>query len=242
MPNPDASLNNPTTCLWPKGPGRFAASLRLKDKWWGGPSEPSADERLWRLNAYARSKREALTLAREYQSKGLPLTILIPTVLYGPGVRTEGNHLSPLLTELLWGRPLPLPDGGKWIWNFAFIDDVAQGHRLALERAKGGEEYVLGGASLSAEQFFATAARLSGKTWQPRSLPSWILEGGALWEELRASLSRHSPRVTRGVLAVYRHDWDFQDRKAREELGYQTVTLEEGLRRTLDWLKGENNQ
>ena len=202
-----------------------------------GPTEPAADQDVYQANAYANSKREALKLGREYQRKGFPLTVLVPTVLYGPGTRTEGNHMSSLLERVIQDRPIFLLDRGKWIWNFAFIDDVARGHRLALERAKGKEEYLLGGASVSLEQFFATAARLLGKDQQTRSVPPWVLEGCALLEEALASVTGRPPRLTRGALAVYRHNWEFQDKKAREELGYTSLPLEEGLKRTLEWLK-----
>ena len=221
-------------CCWKKKIGVFIYTSSFIAL---GPSDNSTDDSLWRVNAYARSKREALTVARDYQKKGFPLTTLIPTVLYGPGTRTEGNHLTPFLESLIRGRPQPLADGGKWIWNFAFIDDITAGFRLALEKGKGRGEYVLGGVSVSVEQFFLTAARLLGQDWHPPSLPLWAMKGYAFFEELRASVSRPSPRLTRGALAVYRHDWDFQDTKAREELGYKTVPLEEGLKRTLDWLK-----
>lgn len=201
-----------------------------------GPTEPGANQSLWRANPYAESKRRSLALARDYQKKGFPITTLIPTVLYGPGVRTEGNHVSPLLERLLRDRSILLPDRGKWIWNFSFIDDVAQGFRLALENGKGKEEYLLGGVSLSLEQFFASAARLLGKNWETRSVSAGILKGCAVLEELIACVTRRPPRLTRAALSVYRHDWDYRDKKAREELGYRTVSLEEGLKRTLDWL------
>ena len=218
---------------WKKGIGNFLYTSSFIAL---GPTEHNADQGLWQANAYAQSKREALTIARDYQKKGFPLTVLIPTVLYGPGVRTEGNHVSPLLEQLVGGRAILLPDEGKWIWNFAFIDDVAQGFRLTLENGKKGEEYLLGGVSVSLEQFFAAAARLLGKRWQTHSISPAVLKGYTFLEELFASITRRPPRLTRGALSVYRHNWDFQDRKAREELGYTTVPLEEGLKRTLDWL------
>ena len=189
------------------------------------------------LNPYATSKKKALLLARDYQKKGFPLVILIPTVLYGPGVWTEGNHLSSLLRDLLKGSFPGWFDGGKWRWNFAYVDDVAEGYRLALEKSKMGKEYVLGGEVVSLREFFTLASQIASRPLPDREIPLFLLKSSAFFQECLARLFSRSPSLTLGILETYRHDWLFSDEEAREGLGYTTTPLSEALQTTIQWLR-----
>jgi len=203
------------------------------------PTEgPSGEESF--LNPYVASKQKALALARAYQKKGYPLTIVIPTVLYGPGRRTEGNHVSFLLEKLLEGNFPGWFDEGRWVWNFAYIDDVARGYLQVLTHGKPGSEYLLGGENMSLRAFFSLAAHLAGCPVPQKEVPHSTLVVYAAFQELMAKFFSRPPSLTRGILATYRHDWAFQDPKAGEEIGYTTTAVQEGLHRTLQWLKGNN--
>lgn len=218
---------------WKEGVKRFVYTSSFLAL---GPTEEMQRETLFE-NPYEASKKKALALARDYQKKGYPLVTVIPTILYGPGAWTEGNHISRLLKDLLRGRFPGWIDGGKWRWNFAYLEDVAEGHRAVFEKGKEGEEYVLGGEVVTLREFFMLGSELTGVVLPKRELPLSFLQGYAAFQEALATLFGHEPAVTRGILATYRHDWAHSDEKARKELGYVTTPLETALRKTLAWLK-----
>jgi len=200
-----------------------------------GPTD-TVGERIFH-NAYESSKTKALALARDYQRKGYPLITVVPTVLYGPGPLTAGNHTSRLVKALLAGCFPGWIDGGKWRWNFAYVDDVAKGHRLAFEMGKTGEEYLLGGETVSLRHFFTLASQIAGCPVPKRELSLFLLRMVALYQEFLANTFSREPSLTLGVLSIYRHDWAFQDEKSRKELGYATTPLREALEKTVQWLK-----
>ena len=83
--------------------------------------------------SYARGKLEAERIVR--QQRGLPWTILRPSVVYGPYVVTARGFWY--LARILRGGPLLLADGGCASFRLSYSEDVARsflevaGHRSA---------------------------------------------------------------------------------------------------------------
>ncbi|MDI6784371.1 MAG: SDR family oxidoreductase [bacterium] len=188
-------------------------------------------------NDYERTKYLADQLARKYANDGFPLVILYPGVIYGPGELTQGNIVVNLIQQYL-KRKLPglLGDGSKQ-WNYGYIDNVVNGHILALEKALPGARYILGGENASMQTFIALLEELSGVPAPKWHIPYWLAELVAIGEELAAYLFNREPKNTRGTIEIYKHDWTYTSAKAERELGYSHISLREGLSRTLEWLK-----
>jgi farnesol dehydrogenase len=186
---------------------------------------------------YERSKWVADRLVREKAAAGLPVVSVYPGVIYGPGAATEGNLLGPSLAGFLAGRlPARLGRGDLRIC-YAFIEDVAEGHRLALEKGAPGGRYILGGENATQDHLFTLLEEITGLRGPRRAVPYWVAEalGSAL--ELAARLTGLPPRMTRGAVATFRHEWAFSSALAERELGYRITPLREGLRRTLETLR-----
>ena len=201
-----------------------------------GPTEEAPAKPLFQ-NSYELSKKQALLLAREYQKRGHPLVTAIPTVLYREGARTEGNHLSRILERLTKRRFPGWIDGGRWRWNFAYVEDVAAAYPLLFENGKNGEEYVLGGETVTLREFFTLAAEIAAVSLPDRELSPSLLLFYAAFQEFLATLFAFDPPLTRGILETYRHDWAPRDDKARRELGYGTTPLRTAISKTIGWLK-----
>jgi farnesol dehydrogenase len=184
-----------------------------------------------RANDYQRTKTDALALARSARDDGLPIVIVIPGVVYGPGVRSEGNLVTRLLADHRAGR-LPGIVGGGRIWSFAFVGDVAEGHVAALERGVPGAEYGLGGENVPQRRLFEWLRDAEGHPL-PRELPPIVAGAAGLVEEWRARLTGRPPLVTRGAVAIFRHDWPVDSARAMAGLGYRVTPLAEGLAATL---------
>ncbi len=178
-------------------------------------------------NDYQRTKVAAHRLAMQARDEGAPIVTLYPGVIYGPGVITEGNLVGRLLADHRAGR-LPGIVGAERIWSFAHVDDVALGHVLALESARPGTRYGLGGEDAPQMRAFEIMRDRLG-TKLPRRLPYWLADAAGTSEELRARLTGHPPLITRGAVEIFRHDWIVDSQAAGRDLGYPSTPLATGL-------------
>ncbi len=203
-----------------------------------------ADERAKRdpnhlHNDYERTKYLADGVAARHVADGVPLISVYPGVIYGPGELTDGNIAVKMLLDHMNEKLPGIPGDGERKWTYAYVDDVVDGHLLAMEKGTVGARYILGGEVASANRFFETFESVSGVPKPTRHVPYWVLKTVAALCELRAALFGTYPMITRGAVEVYKHDWAYDCSKAKNELGYACTPLEEGLRKTHDWLISE---
>jgi len=187
-------------------------------------------------NDYERTKADADRLARAEADRGAPLAICYPGVIYGAGELTDGSLMTRTIRDFMKRRVPYLGSGDQKIC-YAFIDDVVEGHRLALERGSPGGRYILGGENVDYHRLFELLSRLTGVPAPKLHVPFWVMGLAGRMLRYRAWLTGIEPPLTDEVVAVYRHDWAYSSSRAVEELGYEITPLEEGLRRTIAWLR-----
>ena len=209
-----------------------------------GPTPPGmvADETFRRkkktpcATEYERSKLEAEHEAIPYLAKGLPLVIVNPTRVYGPGLLTEGNSLSRLIDDYDRGRLPFLLNRGVNVGNYVTVDDVARGHILAMERGRIGHKYILGGENASLLELLRTIDQVSGRRhfqipllkYGPKVF-AWLLQKRAQWFGIY-------PPITPGWIDTFCTEWAYRCDKAQTELGYEPTPLRTGIERTYLWL------
>ena len=186
-----------------------------------------------KIHPYQHSKVVARQIAMRARDDGLPIVILYPGVIYGPGKKSEGNMISRLILDFVGGQVPGLLGGGKPIWSYAYIKDVARGHALALERCPAGGEFILGGPNVSLRVFFEVLGRLTG-----REIPKWKIPTGMgmILGGLEFGLARlcgRQPRMTPATVRMMCLDWACDSSLACANLGYLQTPLLEGLRETL---------
>jgi len=195
-------------------------------------ARPPADGRVALLaNDYQRTKVRAGEIARDAIRAGLPLVSLVPGVVYGPGTATEGNLIGRLVRDHLAGR-LPGLVGADRRWSYAFVDDVADAHVSALMPHVTAGEYLLGGDNVPQMRVFEIVRDETG-TPLPRRIPFVLASLTARVEEIRARVTGRPPRITRGVVQIFRHDWSMDSARSVEELGYRITPLAAGVRALL---------
>jgi len=167
---------------------------------------------------YEETKLKAHVIAEGFIADGLPLVIVQPGQVYGPG---DHSGFGGLLTSFAHGRlpALPFPELGL---NLSFVDDVATGIVLALDRGAPGRSYVVGGEIVRARDAFATLGRVLG-----RGAPRWHVPYAPL--QLAALLRPQMREVISSARGV---TFWATDARARKELGYAPRSLENGLRET----------
>ncbi len=182
------------------------------------------------VNEYERTKWEAhYRVAQPMIDAGLPLVIVQPGAVYGPG---DNSVLHDQVVQYLQRRLPAIPAGMKLCW--AHVDDIVEGHILAMEKGTPGESYIIAGPPHTLVEFFEMAERITGIPAPRIVLPPAMVKAAAAVTGLienviplpmmfRSEVLRSSAGVT------YLGD----NSKAKHELGYDPRPLEQGLRETL---------
>ena len=208
-----------------------------------GPSRPGelTDELQPRITPryfteYEESKALAEESALEQSEKGLPVVIVNPTRVYGPGKMTEGNSVGLMIDQYDRGKLPILLNQGMNIGNYVLVDDLVKGHILAMEKGRIGERYILGGENISLKGFFELVDEVSGKRHVQVNLPPTV--GLAYGTTLRKAAEWFGmyPQITTGWVETFLQNWAFTSAKAQRELGYTITPLREGLRMTYEWM------
>lgn len=202
-------------------------------------TEDDDHERETHYNDYERTKYLANRKAQEFARAGLPLVILYPGVMYGPGPLTPGNLVSSMIIDFMKRKLKARLGDGRTRWNFVFVEDVVRGVLSALEKAEPGERYILGGENASLARFFEILQKVTGVP-KPRFSVPWPvarLVGAA--EEILAFVTGRTPQTTRGVIDIFQKNWIFDSKAAENKLGYRACSLEEGVKRTVSWIRAE---
>jgi farnesol dehydrogenase len=187
--------------------------------------------------AYERTKAEADRLAMAAAAGGREIVLLYPGTIYGPGEMTEGNYIARMVADHLNGRFPGFLGAGDRLISYTYVDDVVAGHLLALEKGRRGERYLLCGENRTPVDLMGVASRLASLP-PPRlhvPYPAATVLGALMlaWAELTG----HPPLLTPAVVRTFKENWAYSSAKAERELGYRITSLEEGLRRTIEWLR-----
>src|SRR5438445_4662752 len=180
---------------------------------------------------YVTSKVQAHQLAVAEMHAGLPLTIVLPAAVFGPGDTGQLGRTLALLAQ----RRLPrLPRGfGTNTWTHAA--DIASGHVLAATGGKPGELYLLGDRILPVEEFYARAAAAAGVDPPTANVPMGLARLAARFSEANARFHRRTPLLSRAALAMGAVDIVIDASKARRELDWSPHPLEDRIRETMAW-------
>jgi nucleoside-diphosphate-sugar epimerase len=178
------------------------------------------------LSEYDRTKAVAHDIASEFIKHGLPLVIVMPGLIYGPG---DTSILRTNIQDFLKQKLPMLPTQTAYCW--AHVDDVVQGHILAMEKGKLGETYIIAGEPYKVADAFKLASQITGKR-TPMIVPYQIMKALSglvkpLDNFLPEAYTSEGLRIVAGV--TYLGD----NSKAKRELGYNPRPLREGWGETL---------
>ncbi len=185
------------------------------------------------LSQYERSKYLGEQAALGMGERGLSVVCVNPTSVYGPG---QTKHMTGALIRFLNGQ---LPGVVDTRLNFVYVDDVVEGHLLAMERGEAGQRYLLGGENASLVEFLTWAAEIVGVRRRPRTIPPSLLTSTASLLGAVSKITGRRPWVSPDEARTALHSFTFNNHKARKELGLQFTPLKEGLERTVSWLREE---
>jgi GDP-L-fucose synthase len=196
-----------TVCAYPK----FASIPFKEDDIWNGyPEETNAP--------YGIAKKSLLVMAHAYrQQYGLNIIYLLPVNLYGPrdNFDPQSSHVIPALIRKFVeaeNNEVTVWGTGKASREFLYVEDAAEGIILATERYNKSNPVNLGtGREVTVRDLVSLIARLTGFT------------GKINWD---TSKPNGQPRRMLDIT------------RALDEFGFRaTTSLEDGLKRTVDWYR-----
>jgi nucleoside-diphosphate-sugar epimerase len=181
------------------------------------------------LSVYDRTKAEGHRIADEFIREGLPLVIVQPGLIYGPG---DTSGVRTTFLQFL-GRRLPaVPRQTAFAW--AHVEDVARGHVLAMERGEPGRTYFLAGPVHTLESALDLAAEITGVAAPRLKLPPRVLRAASI---LVRPLERLAPLpsafTSEGLRIIAGVTYIGTSARALRELGWQPRPLRDGLTETL---------
>ncbi len=241
----DRSIAEPEPFLQTNVFGTAVLLEALREYWMAGPSAPEGEKRFHHISTdevygslapeepawteespyaphspYAASKAAGDHLVRAYgHTYGLPVTLTACSNNYGP--RQHPEKLIPLvILNALEGKPLPVYGDGNQIRDWIHVEDHCEGVYQVLKKGRPGARYHLGGGNQTAN----------------RTLVETLCD--MLDERKPDSPHRPHRRLIEFVPDRPGHDrrYALDTLKIRRELGWRPrLTLEQGLRETVDW-------
>lgn len=204
-----------TICAYPKN---TPVPFREKNLWDGYPEETNA--------SYGLAKKMLLVQAQAYrQQYGFNAIYLLPVNLYGPGDKYDVNvsHVIPaLIVKALKAKKMNKKElivwgTGKATREFLYVEDAVDAIILATERYNKSDPVNLGaGFEISIIQLAQLICKLTG------------FEGKIIWDKFKPD---GQPRRC------------LDTKKAYREFGFKATThFEQGLKNTIEWYKGQNEE
>lgn len=189
------------------------------------------------FNEYESSKAISESRIKDFVIAGLDVSIVSPTRVYGPYLIGQPQSVTQLIHKYVKGNWRIIPGDGTKIGNYVFVDDVIDGHILAMEKGQKGHTYILGGENHDYNSFFKILANESGIHRKMIKLPIGFQMLFSRIQLMKIPFGG-TPLITPKWIAKGKYDWKVDANKAINELGLKITSLQEGVKKTIDWVEG----
>jgi dihydroflavonol-4-reductase len=196
----------------------------------GKPSEEPFNEQTpagnVQFSEYFKTKYEGDRIAWNlFEKKGLPLVIIYPVCVLGPGdPKASGNYVQNLIN-----RRLPATVFNNKIFSFVCVKDVAQAIVNALEKENNiGEKYLIGNCRLKWKEINKLISETSGVPLPKINLPDIITMMNAYLLTGLANLIKKPPLCNMSIdqMKVMKKGFSVDGTKAEKELGIKYTPIE----------------
>jgi len=187
------------------------------------------------IGHYKRSKFLAEDAVRRLiNTRGLPAVVVNPSTPVGPR-DIKPTPTGRFIADAVFGRMPAYVNTGL---NIVHVDDVANGHLLALRHGRIGERYILGGHNMTLKQILLQIASIAGCRPPRVRIPhEVILPLAVLSEGWARCVCKGEPRVTLDGVKMAKKKMFFSSQKARRELGYTSRPAREALHDAVTWFR-----
>lgn len=196
-------------------------------------STPQNGWRSW-VN-YEKTKWAGEQEALKGHSKEMKVVVLNPAAVTGP---YDNKNWGRLFLAL---KNDTLPAIAKGCLSIAHVKPVVQAHLSALEKARGGERYILGGIKCQVKDLVEAITEVSGVDQTPKEIPVWLFKAYGHLLEMTSKFSGNEPTLTPELAKIMtRKNVSFSSKKAINELEYKIPPLKKSVTDCYLWLKKEH--
>ncbi len=176
-----------------------------------------------------RAEQAVLAMVRD---TGLNAVIVNPAAPVGPR-DIKPTPTGRMIADAANGKMPAYVETGL---NIVHVDDVAEGHMLALERGVAGERYILGGENLTLHALLQIVDGVTGKPQRRLRLPREAVWPVAFVCEKLARFGVE-PMVTRDHLRMAAKTMFFSTEKARRDLGFTPRPALDAVMDAVAWFR-----
>lgn len=174
---------------------------------------------------YAESKYLAELEVYRGQEEGLAIDIINPSVILAPN---RSNRSSAQIFHYVLKKRKFFTEGQV---NYVDVRDVATATLKLMERNATGQRYILNGGHIEIQRLLEAIAQRLDVRAPSIKVPNSILRILVATERLRSAITGSPPWVTAQTLRGTKTRFQYNNRKAVNDLGLQFTDLEN----TLDW-------
>ncbi|MCJ7554476.1 MAG: NAD-dependent epimerase/dehydratase family protein [Ignavibacteriaceae bacterium] len=190
-----------------------------------------------RFSEYFRTKYEGDRIAWDlYEKKGLPLVVIYPVAVLGPGdTKASGQYISDLIR-----RKLPATVFKNGIFTFVYVKDVAQAIVNALEKENNiGEKYLVGNSRYTWGEVNKMISEISGVRLPMINLPNSVTLLNAYLLTGLANIIKKPPLWGMAIdqMKVMNAGFNADGSKAERELGIKYTPIRFALQEAIDSFK-----
>jgi len=203
----------------------------------GNIDNPPADE-TYPYNPdtiYEKTKAEGEKVALGYFEKGIPVVVARPVWVYGP----RCPRTLRLFKALKKGR-FPFFGNGQTLRHPVYVSDFIRGLELCADIKEAvGQVYIIGDEkAVTVEQLISAFARALGVKTPTVHFPASPMRALGFLVETICKKIGVEPPFSRRSMDFFTKNYSFDISKAEKELNYKPkVSLDEGLRMSLEWFK-----
>jgi len=193
---------------------------------------------------YNYTKIEAEKLSMKYaREKGFPITVLRPPYIYGE----RDRQFFPRVVSAIESGAFTLIGGGANPFSIVYIGNVIEAMMLAAksEKSAGNIYMITDDKPITRKELVRIIAEGMGLPAPTRTAPVWLARMMCFIFETIARITRKKrpPLLNRFRLKFLYPRMTFDISKIKKDLGYKhPFTLEEGLKRTIEWYRKENKK
>jgi len=182
------------------------------------------------LSEYDRTKWVAhYEVADPMIEAGLPLIIVQPGLIYGPG---DTSNVRTTFIQYLQRKLPMIPEKTAFCW--AHVDDIARGHILAMDIGQPGESYIIAGPRHTFVEAMEIAEQITGiPAPRLRVAPGVMKAMAGLMGMVEKVVPVPDAYTGEGLRLLAGVTYIGNNAKAKRELGYNPRPLREGLTKTL---------
>ncbi len=190
------------------------------------------------IGDYKKSKYLAEKIVKNFiKKKRMKGIILNPSTPIGPG-DIKPTPTGRIIFDVLNGKMPAYVDTGL---NIVHVDDVAEGHFLALKYGKIGEKYILGGENLIFKDFLDHICDCANKSKIVIKLnPKYLIPFAYINEIIFKFFLNKEPSLTIDSLKMSSKKMFFSSEKAKKKLRYRPRSFKNAIKDSVKWFENFN--